>query len=281
MELQNLRYVNTSNSFLFYHEAKSGQYNMKGCHFHNRYEIYYLVTGSRYYFIHDRTYLIQKGDLVFINPQVIHKTMDTGIPFHERCLIEFDPKFITNQETIQLESISHLFEANAILSLPLKGQLFVQELFRKMYQEISRQQLDYEVYLQSLLQQLLIYAGRSYNVDLVPKYSQINATHAKVSQIVQYMNQHFAEDLTLVSVSEKYEISHYYLSRLFKNITGFTFIEYLNGIRIKEAQRLLKETKLKVISIAHQVGFENQSHFGRTFKEFTNQSPLQFRKAYR
>jgi transcriptional regulator GlxA family with amidase domain len=204
--------------------------------------------------------------------------MDTGIPFHERYLIEFDQKFITNQEALPIDSILRLFEGNAILNLPLKGQLFIEELFRNMHLEISKHQLDYEVYLQSLLQQLLIYAGRSYNVDLAPKYSQINATHAKVSEIVQYMNQHFQEDLTLVSVSEKYDISHYYLSRLFKNITGFTFIEYLNGIRIKEAQRLLRETKLKVIVIAHQVGFENQSHFGRTFKEFTNQSPLQYRK---
>ena len=75
-------------------------------------------------------------------------------------------------------------------------------------------------------------------------------------------------------------ISQYYLSRSFKQVTGFTFIEYLNSVRIREAQRLLRETEKQVIQIAHMVGFNNISHFGRIFKAITKYTPLQYRKIY-
>lgn len=277
MELPNINYINPSNSFLFYHDTRAGHYNMRGCHFHNRYEIYYLVSGERFYFIHDRTYLIQKGDLVLVSPHVIHKTMDTGKPHHERYLIEFDQRFVSNQVHESLQSIEVLFKNRNVIRLSSKDKHYFEEIFETMLEEVQQQGLDYEIQLQSLLQQLLIYAAR--NLDLPSTgHQHINQTHAKVSEIVKYINTHYTEDLTLVSVAEQFEISHFYLSRLFKAVTGFAFIEYLNSIRVKEAQRLLRETNDKVLAIANAVGFVNQSHFGRIFKEITGTSPLQYRK---
>ncbi|HOP74967.1 MAG TPA: AraC family transcriptional regulator [Bacillota bacterium] len=277
MELPNVNYSNPTNSFSFYHDTRTGHYNMRGCHFHSRYEIYYLVSGERFYFIHDRTYLIQKGDLVLISPYVIHKTMDTGKPHHERYLIEFDQRFVSNSIHENLQSIEVLFKNRHVIRLSPKDRHIFERIFETMLDEVQNQRLDYEIQLQSLLQQLLIYAAR--NLDLASNGHQyISQTHAKVSEIVKFINTHYAEDLTLVSVAEQFEISHFYLSRLFKAVTGFAFIEYLNSIRIKEAQRLLRETNDKVQAIANAVGFVNQSHFGRIFKEITGTSPLQYRK---
>ena len=63
-----------------------GAYNMSYRHYHDAYEIYYLLHGERDYFIKDRTYTITKGDLVFININDLHKTVDTkkGMIFYER-----------------------------------------------------------------------------------------------------------------------------------------------------------------------------------------------------
>ncbi len=277
MAAQNITYLNPSNSFLFGHDIRTGHFSMRGCHFHSRYEIYYLVSGERFYFIHDRTYLVQKGDLVLISPYVIHKTVDTGKPHHERYLIEFDQRFVSNPIHNGLQSIETLFKNRHVIRLAPKDRHTIERIFENMLDEVQQKGLDYEVQLQSLLQQLLIYAAR--NLDLSDTRQQhISQTHAKVSEIVKYINTHYTEDLTLVSVAEQFEISHFYLSRLFKAVTGFAFIEYLNSIRIKEAQRLLRETNEKVQAIANAVGFVNQSHFGRIFKEITGTSPLQYRK---
>src|SRR5512133_102420 len=63
-------------------------------HYHDSYEIYYLLSGSRYYFINDRRYKVEKGDLVVIDKGSLHKTMYGGSPMHERVLIIFDPAYI-------------------------------------------------------------------------------------------------------------------------------------------------------------------------------------------
>jgi YesN/AraC family two-component response regulator len=74
-------------------------------------------------------------------------------------------------------------------------------------------------------------------------------------------------------------VSPYYLSRFFKEATGFTFVEYLNSVRIKEAKRLLERSSMKVKLISRKVGFGSVTHFGRVFKLVTGHTPLYYRKA--
>lgn len=251
---------------------------MRGCHSHKRYEIYYLVDGERYFFIKDRSYLINKGDLVFINTFVLHKTSDTGRPDPETIIIEFDPGFIANNYLLSTTILDCLFSNNPVLRLPLNKRQFVESLLRNIIQEINKGDLGYELSIQSILQQLLVYAARNVTQNQLTKTPHSNPTNIRIMEIVNYMNQNFPEGLSLESVGAAFQINPYYLSRLFRKVTGFTFIEYLNSLRIKEAQRLLRETDTKVITIANMVGFENQSHFGRVFKSIIGISPLQYRK---
>ena len=72
---------------------------------------------------------------------------------------------------------------------------------------------------------------------------------------MRFINTHFAEPVRLEELAEQFEISPAYLSRMFKEITGFSLVEYVNLVRVQEAQRLLATTRLKVIVIAEQVGF--------------------------
>lgn len=63
-------------------------------HFHHRYEMYYLISGERFYLIDHNMYLVQPGDLVFINRYALHRTTDTGLAHHERILIQFSSEFL-------------------------------------------------------------------------------------------------------------------------------------------------------------------------------------------
>jgi YesN/AraC family two-component response regulator len=96
--------------------------------------------------------------------------------------------------------------------------------------------------------------------------------------IVQHINRNFMQKITLDDVSKQFYISRFYLSKTFKETTGFTFVEYLNSVRIKEAQKLLIITNKKIIQISYEVGFGSVAHFGRVFKTITGYSPLQYRK---
>ena len=254
---------------------------MTSSHFHNSCEIYYLLSGERYYFINNRTYHVTKGDLVLINANDLHRTIDSGMPYHKRLLINFSENFILNSNASIQALLSLLFMQNDhIIRFGIQDQKHIENLLYKMLEEVKQKYTGFEASLQALLLQLLVFTGRYIEANTGKTYEHPTAKHKKASEIVQYINGHYMEDITLPFISEHFYISQYHLSRIFKEATGFTFIEFLSSVRIREAQKLLKETKYKVINISEKVGFGSIAHFGRVFKEVTGTTPLAYRKRY-
>ncbi|TCK98291.1 AraC-like DNA-binding protein [Natranaerovirga hydrolytica] len=270
-------YQTEDNSFAFSAREVVGKYSMNYYHFHNQYELYYLLSGKRHYFIKDRTTLVEKGNLVLIKPYDIHKTTDPGEGAHERILINFDESYLTPSACELLDTIFN--GDRSVLPLLPADQEHIETILFQFIQEIKNEEIGYEAYLQSLLMQLLIYISRHKITDALSLDEEHpSEMHKKMSEIVQYINLNYKEYLSLSCVANQFFISQYYLSRAFKQATGFTFVEYVNSVRIREAQVLLRETNKKVIEIAEEVGFGNISHFGRVFKNITGFSPLHYRK---
>lgn len=255
--------------------------NMMSNHYHDAYEIYYLLEGERDYFIKGRTYHIQKGDLILIDVNELHKTMDVSA--HERILLNFRRDFLPAafQNTLQNDLFSCFHQDNNLLRLNTPEQDFVRDLLMKMLAENEAVRSDSMLYLQALLTELLIFLNRLMAQKSTGDFLFPNSIHQKISEIVVYMTANYQENITLGGISERFEISKYYLSRMFKEVTGFTLIEYLNGIRTKQAQKMLRTTALNVTTISENVGFDSITHFGRVFKTITGSSPLQYRKALR
>ncbi|MFH5184923.1 helix-turn-helix domain-containing protein [Paenibacillus sp. TAB 01] len=251
-------------------------------HFHETYEVYYLLSGQRTYFIKDRSYLISPGDLVFISKNDVHKTSDVGQPGHERIVINFSDKFIHTDHPLYHPSLFSIFrQPTHVLSLKLQDQIFVQTIMGKLTKELKEKATGFETYIRLLLVELMLFSSRYAERHETVPFEHASPLHKKISEIVQYINVHFAEPMTLSGISEQFYMSSYYLSRAFKEITGFTFIEYVNMTRIREAQTLLRESERKIIDIADTVGFENIAHFGRMFKKLTKMTPHEYRKQNR
>ncbi|WP_254776840.1 AraC family transcriptional regulator [Paenibacillus sp. yr247] len=256
-------------------------YSMTVNHFHDHYEIYYLLSGKRYYFIQDRSYFIQEGDLVFIDKNELHKTRNVDIDPHERILLSFDDRWI---RSIGEDASTHLLvpfqQKKIIFSLRGSNRTFVESLLFQLLREQQQVLSGWKLNSRALFTQLLIFCSR-----LTDKLSSVEehpqAYNPKIFEIVAYINEQYRNRLTLGSISETFFISPSYFCRSFKETTGFSFVEYLNNVRIREAQRLLRETKEKVIHIAEQSGFDSVAHFGRVFKQVTSQTPLECRKLAR
>jgi AraC-like DNA-binding protein len=270
-------YKDNKNLFALSHEKKSGQYNMPRNHFHEGYEIYYLLSGERFYFIGDRTFHVKKGDLVVINAYELHKTNDAGVPGHERILVHFDKFYLCHNSDGFEKVLQLLFNESNVFKLSQEQQVFVQDLLFKMIEEAKNKSLGFESYLHSLLIQLVVYTSRNTTQNSSKLFEHPSEMHKKVSEIVQYININYSQPLTLFLLSENFFISQYHLSRIFKRATGFTFIEYLNSVRVKHAQKYLLESKWQVNRIAEECGFGSISQFGRIFKKITGVSPLHYR----
>jgi two-component system response regulator YesN len=99
-----------------------------------------------------------------------------------------------------------------------------------------------------------------------------------IQTIESYVHQHIAKDLSLTRMAEIVYLNPYYLSRLYKKLTGVTLTDYVIHIRIEKAKELLRGTNLKVKEIALEVGFESSAYFTRFFKRLTNMTPIEYRE---
>lgn len=281
MQEKSIEIAFPDNSFLFSQRQVIGSFNMEANHFHNQYEIYYLLEGERYYFIKDRVFHIKAGDIVLINQQVLHKTTDAIEKNHQRVLINFSGDLVEFYPYIDDLLPSIFNDYTYVITFPMEGREYIETLLKKMKVEALEKSTSYYVALLYLLIQLLVYIRRNLPTNSSIDLPHPSPIHEKVSEIVQFINHNYTRQLSLDSISKKFFISQYYLSRTFKGVTGFSFIEYLNSVRIREAQKLLHKTNRKIIDISEEVGFRNISHFGRVFKEVTGISPLAYRKLRR
>lgn len=100
-----------------------------------------------------------------------------------------------------------------------------------------------------------------------------------VERAMAYIREHYSEDITLKKLSEEVYVNPMYLSRLFKEKAGISYIDYLTEIRIDNAKRLLNDLSLRIYDIAEMVGYESRKHFGKIFKDHTGMSPKEYRNA--
>lgn len=248
-------------------------------HYHSTYEIYYQLSGRRHYFIKDSTYSVAPGDLVFINKYDVHKTSVLGPPQHERIVMNFSDAFLGSEHPLFRPELLHIFERKKHLyRLKPQEQWIVEELFRKMTEELKQQEDGFELSIRLLVMQLLLFAFRLKDTDSPVTEDPLSPTHRTIAEVVKYINANYSDKLPLPSLAERFGMSYAYLSRTFKKVTGFTVMGYQNLTRVREAQSLLTHTRAKVTDIAEQVGFEQFAHFNRTFKKITGASPTRYRK---
>ncbi|EKQ68003.1 DNA-binding domain-containing protein, AraC-type [Leptolyngbyaceae cyanobacterium JSC-12] len=100
----------------------------------------------------------------------------------------------------------------------------------------------------------------------------------KLQQVIDYINEHLGEDLSLATIATNLEMSQYYFWHLFKQSIGMTPHKYLIQQRVERAKELLKQPKITITEIALECGFTHQSHFAKQFKRLTGITPGQFRK---
>lgn len=99
-----------------------------------------------------------------------------------------------------------------------------------------------------------------------------------VKEVQEYINRNFNQEISLADISEKFFINPYYFSQLFKKRTGETYQNYLTGVRIDRAKKLLKETDLKIYEICEMVGYADVNHFNRVFEKREGIKPSSYRK---
>lgn len=99
-----------------------------------------------------------------------------------------------------------------------------------------------------------------------------------IKKIIEYISDHYNEQLSLKELADKFHFNYYYLSSYFSSHNSEGFSEYLNKVRVEKASELLRNEAIPVSEICYSVGYSDHSYFCKVFKKFKKITPSKFRK---
>ena len=118
--------------------------------------------------------------------------------------------------------------------------------------------------------------GGTLNLDY---YMQLDVSENRyISKAIEEIRSHYAEKLSVETISEELGISASYLSRKFKEVTGQTFLDFLNKYRVQQAVAMLNTRQYRISEISEATGFTDYKYFCAVFKKYTLKSPTKFIK---
>jgi two-component system, response regulator YesN len=120
-------------------------------------------------------------------------------------------------------------------------------------------------------------------MDIARKVYSFNNKSIKLvlRKAMDYIQEHYADQITLNEVSEHAYVSTYYISRVFKKELGKNYVDYLNEIRIQKAKELLQDIRYKTYEIAEKVGIPDAHYFSKLFKKYEGVTPTEYRDSFR
>ncbi len=274
-EQETVAFHNGSTMRIWYNE-QSDNYRQ---HWHTAIEIIMPVENYYEARINDTLYHIMPGEVLVIPPGEIHElhAPQTG----KRFIFLFNITLIT-----RLKGFSSL---QSLLAQPLyiTPQSYPQ-IYDDVYQILVQMRNEYfnknefaELVIYSLLLNFFVKFGYNRintenqfpNVRLYKQKEYVQ----KFNNLMDYIDEHYMEDLNLEDIAESIGFSKFHFSRLFKQYTNFTFCDYLCYRRIKVAEELLAKPDLSITEIALQAGFPSISTFNRLFKQHKNCTPSEYR----
>lgn len=253
-------------------------------HYHPEFEITYVVNGNGTRLVGDSSHDFENEDLIFVGSNLPHTWIshdDFGIDGKEMevIVLQFSGQIIENRakEIVELSSIARLLEASGRgLNFPLEVRQKAGRMLKEMPDQTGLKRYN-------LLLEVLDLLGSTTLSPLsseyyAPNYSQTNET--RIGKVFEHIHDHYHRALSIGELADVASMNEAAFCRFFKKTTGKSAVSYINDLRIGKACNLLNDAELSIGDVAFQSGFNNLTHFNRTFLKMKGTTPSRFRKAY-
>ena len=233
-------------------------------HYHDFHKILILLNGDVTYCIEGRSYDLKKNDIVLVHAGEVHKPVIHSDAVYDRIIIYVSPDFLTAYR-----------DSDSDLSL----------CFQKAYEEKSHVLRVHsfgnsrlgELHHKLLFLEFLIQLNRAAGHNKI-EFIETSASSEKILSILNYLNEHLTESISIDDLSSRFYLSRYYLMHTFKEQTGYSIGSYLSTKRLLLAKELILSGK-PITDVCYECGFKNYSTFSRAYKKCFGESPRDLRQS--
>jgi xylan 1,4-beta-xylosidase len=242
-------------------------------HWHKEFEMLLVLKGRVLVTVGAQKYELGEDDILFINSGDMHSTLrgEDNI----LIAIQINPKFCGNIFP-DLEKMVFRWPAEAKDDASLR--LFRQMRFfiARMVEEYRQTEPGMELAIEGILNTMMYFLVRHVPATKLPTPDESEKNEyqrQRIQRINDYIQEHYAEKISLESLAQEVYLNPYYLSHFFKKKIGMTFQEYLNFVRLQKAMIMVSQTNRQISIIAQLCGFPGSKSFNRVFKRYYGVSP--------
>lgn len=236
-------------------------------HIHDNCEIFCFLHGDADYFVEGTVYHLHRGDIIITRQSEAHHLILFSDAEYERCVINFPISIISN-----LDSENRIY--NMFYNRPIgrfnhfPSKMFPERMWEYFLNKIFTLEAQERklIFLYSLLDEL------ADGYSIVKEHTE-STKNNKTADIIQYIDSHIYENMSIDSICNRFFISQPHLNRLFKGATGSTVWNYITTKRLLYAKELLKNGEHPT-KVYEQCGYSNYVSFYKAYKKFYNISPL-------
>lgn len=246
-----------------------------GFHFHDFHKILLLMKGNVSYCVEGRTYDLQADDIVFVPAGEVHRPVLHDTAIYERIIIYISKDYLNTYRTDNYDLAQCLIEAHQkqshVLRVPAFGTTKLGQIVRELEQSLDSNEYANELYHNLLFLEFMIQLNRVAIHDGI-EYLSNSSSNKKMIDVIDYLNEHLTDDLSIDFLAETFYLSRYHLMHAFKEETGYTIGNYLSTKRLLLARDRIRQGE-PITNVCYECGFRNYSTFSRAYKKNFGCSP--------
>ena len=271
-EYEKTGYLNSN--FKIFHLVDKGMTPI-GFHFHDFHKILLLMKGNVSYCVEGRTYDLQADDIVFVPAGEVHRPVLHDTAIYERIIIYISKDYLNTYRTDNYDLAQCLIEAHQkqshVLRVPAFGTTKLGQIVRELEQSLDSNEYANELYHNLLFLEFMIQLNRVAIPDGI-EYLSNSSSNKKMIDVIDYLNEHLTDDLSIDFLAETFYLSRYHLMHAFKEETGYTIGNYLSTKRLLLARDRIRQGE-PITNVCYECGFRNYSTFSRAYKKNFGCSP--------
>ena len=263
---------------------KHPRYFPRFYHEHLFFEIIYVLSGSCTQIFDDKSIPLHAGDLCIMAPNVTHAidvfddSIILNITIRRSTFLDIFLNTVKDKTQISMFFLNNIYEKNKIpyLLFHTGDDLKIRNYILDMYGEQLEQDNYSDRIICSILTIFFAQLIRLHQQNL--EIPQVSGSHSALeTEVLNYIMNQYA-DVSLEDVAAHFHFSAPYCSKLIKKISGYTFSDLLENIRLQQSENYLLYTQLSVAEISERIGFKNPETFIRMFQRRHQMTPSKYRK---